>query len=62
MQPSMPKPPAPTPPPPTLDQAAQDEDANDLIRRRRGYAATVLSQPGQAAPATRAGTATILGQ
>jgi len=44
MSPSPPKPPAPPPPPPTIDQAAQQADANNLIRRRQGYAATVLSK------------------
>lgn len=73
MAPSPPKPPKPAPPPPTIDQAAQQADANNLLRMRRGYAATVLSrgtQGGgvtgasgmQSRPATAAGTAAILGQ
>lgn len=59
MSPSPPKMPAPAPPPPTVDQAAQQADANSLIRKRRGYAATVLSSP-QVAPTTT-GTRSVLG-
>jgi len=60
MSPSPPKPPAPPPPPPTIDQAAQEADAANLIRRRRGYAATVLTQPGNV-PQTQLGTKSLLG-
>lgn len=59
MSPSPPPAPKPPPPPPTIDQAAQQADANNLIRRRQGYAATVLSQNSQ--PNTRTGTSSILG-
>jgi hypothetical protein len=58
MTPKAPPPPAPPPKPPTIDQAAQQADANDMIRRRRGYAATVLPQDQ---PATRTGTRSVLG-
>jgi hypothetical protein len=60
MTPSPPKPPAPPPPPPTIDTAAQQADAANLIRRRRGYAATVLTQPGNV-PQTNLGTKSVLG-
>ncbi len=60
MSPSPPKPPAPPPPPPTIDTAAQQADAANLIRRRRGYAATVLTQPGNI-PQTNLGTKAVLG-
>jgi hypothetical protein len=60
MTPSPPKPPPPPPPPPTIDQAAQQADAANLIRRRRGYAATVLTQPGDV-PQTQLGTKSLLG-
>jgi hypothetical protein len=59
MSPSAPKPPPPPPAPPTVDQAAQQADAANLIRRRQGYAATVLSTPGS--QQTRTGTAAPLG-
>jgi hypothetical protein len=61
MTPSVPKPPAPPPPPPSIDTAAQQADANNLIRRRRGYAATVLAGSGSS-PQTRAGTAALMGE
>jgi hypothetical protein len=60
MSPSAPKPPPPVPPPPTVDVAAQQADAANLIRRRQGYAATVLSK-GQAPTQTRTGNAALLG-
>ena len=60
MAPSAPKAPTPPPPPPNIDTAAQQADANNLIRRRRGYAATVLTQPGNV-PQTRTGTRSVLG-
>jgi len=60
MSPSAPKPPPPPPPPPTVDTAAQLADAANLIRRRQGYAATVLSGPGSSQQ-TRTGTAALLG-
>ena len=58
MAPSPPKPPAPPPPPPTINQAQQAADINNLARRRRGYAATVLTGPQ--APQTRTGTAALM--
>jgi hypothetical protein len=59
MSPKAPPPPTPPPPPPTVDVAAQQADAANLIRRRQGYAATVLAkgQPTQ----TRTGAAAMLG-
>jgi hypothetical protein len=59
MAPKAPPPPAPPPKPPTLDQAAQQADQSDMIRKRRGYAATVLTQDGT--PQTRTGTRSLLG-
>jgi hypothetical protein len=60
MSPSAPKPPPPPPAPPTVDTAAQQADAANLIRRRQGYAATVLSTQGKPQQ-TRTGTAALLG-
>ena len=60
MAPSPPKAPTPPPPAPNIDVAQQQADAGDLLRRRRGFAATVLSQPGNV-PQTRTGTKSVLG-
>lgn len=45
----MPEPPPPAPPPPpppTTDQAAMDSDAANRARKRKGRAATILSEGG----------------
>jgi hypothetical protein len=55
-------PPAPIPKPPTIDQAAQDADANALIRRRRGRAADVLTSGGGDLTTPNVGTSKLLGQ
>jgi hypothetical protein len=60
MSPKPPPAPTPPPPPPTVDVAAQQADAANLIRRRQGYAATVLSK-GQPPTQTRTGAAALLG-
>jgi hypothetical protein len=59
----MPKPPKPyvPPPPPTIDEARRNQDQNDLLRLRRGRAATFVSD----AAGRQAGgiaTKTLLGQ
>lgn len=61
--PKPPAPPAPPPPTPTVDDAYMSSEAEDKLRRRRGRAATVLSETTQgelATPATTAAT-TLLG-
>jgi hypothetical protein len=60
----MPKPPKPyvPPPPPTVDEALKNRDQNDLLRLRRGRAATFLSQGQPSAPAGGIATKTLLGQ
>lgn len=43
--PKMPDPPPPPPPPPTVDQARVSQMERDkMLRRRRGRAATVLTE------------------
>jgi len=56
----MPAPPKPPPPPPTLDQAAMAADAQDQIRKRRGVAANLLTNPNTPF-APNVGTKTLLG-
>lgn len=55
--PQMPK----IPKPPQIDEAAAAADAADMIRRRRGYAATVLTKPGDLATPV-VGAKQLLGQ
>jgi hypothetical protein len=44
--PAMPPPPEPPPPPPTVDQARVSQMERDkMLRRRRGRASTVLTEP-----------------
>jgi len=57
--PAMPAAPAPPPAPPTLDQAAMNQQQDELIRSRRGAAASVLAGQSPAAPTT--GTPRLLG-
>jgi hypothetical protein len=47
-KPKMPPPPAPTEMPrtATVDEAQLERERGDIMRRRRGRAATVLTQPG----------------
>lgn len=59
--PKMP-PPQQIPKPPTLDQAAQNADQNDMLRRRRGRAADILTGTKGDLVAPNIGTATLLGQ
>jgi hypothetical protein len=59
----MPKPPKPNvpPPPPTIDDARKNQDAADLMRTRKGRAATFVSDAaGRAAGGV--GTKTLMGQ
>jgi hypothetical protein len=60
MTPKPPPNPTPAPPPPNINEAQQQADANNLLRRRRGYAATTLTEPGNI-PQTRTGTKSVLG-
>lgn len=54
-------PPQPIPRPPTIDQAAADSDQNDILRRRKGRAADILtSSRGDLTPPS-VGTKTLLG-
>lgn len=60
------QPKAPTPQklpkPPTLDEAAQASDAANLVRRRRGMAADILtSSAGVLTPPANIGAKTLLG-
>jgi hypothetical protein len=44
---------APAPPPPTIeDTAGAQQDYQDALRRRRGRAASILTDRNQAAPQT----------
>ena len=51
----------PPPKPPTIDQAAQDADAQSLIRRRRGRAADILTGTSGDMTTPPTGAATLLG-
>lgn len=48
----MPQAPAPTPAPPTLDQAAANQTQENLVRGRRGAAASVLAGDNPSAPSS----------
>lgn len=50
--PAMPAAPAPTPAPPTIDQAAMNQEQQNILRTRRGAAASVLAGPNPANPTT----------
>ena len=52
----------PPPKPPTVDQAAQTADQQDLIRKRRGRAADILTGTSGDMSAPPTGAATLLGQ
>ncbi len=63
--PAMPPPPEPPPPPPTVDQARVSQMERDkMLRRRRGRAATMLSdQPkGELTSATPTGARKLSGE
>jgi hypothetical protein len=59
--PAMPPPPEPVPVP-TVDEAAQNSEAADKVRRRKGAAATVLTAAASLAPAQTSAGAKLLGQ
>lgn len=43
----------PAPPPPVIeDTAAKEQEQADMLRRRQGRASAVLTQPGNARPAS----------
>lgn len=58
--PNMPAP-APAPPPPTIDQAVQATQQDQLLRNRRGAAASVLAGPNPQAPTTLGPASKLLG-
>jgi hypothetical protein len=60
--PSIPKPPPAPPPPPTVDQAAQQADKANALRKRQGAAATLLSGPSGTALAPASASAALLGR
>jgi len=55
--PAPPPPPPPAPPAPTVDQARESRMEADEMRRRRGRAATILTEGGQGMLAQDQGTA-----
>lgn len=60
--PKQPAPPAAPPPPPTVDQAAQNSEEADKLRRRKGRLATIFAgRQAQSGPAPAA-TKTLTGQ
>jgi hypothetical protein len=59
--PPAPAPPAPAPPPPTMDQAVTSSRQADMLRQRKGAAASILAGSNPAAPQVGAG-AKLLGQ
>lgn len=66
-KPKMPAMPAPAPvvPTPTVDQSRMDQDRADIMRRRRGRAATVLAGKdggGSDLPAGAVAAKSLLGQ
>jgi hypothetical protein len=63
-KPKMPPPPAPVemPKAPVVDQARLDQDRGDALRRRRGRAATVLTEGGGMVGAGSVASKSLLGQ
>jgi hypothetical protein len=63
-KPKMPPPPAPIemPKTPVVDQAQIGRDQADMLRRRRGRAATVLTDGGGAVGAGSVAAKSLLGQ
>lgn len=55
-----PTPPAPAPPPPTIDAAVQSTRQNDILRQRKGAAASMLAGANPQSPMI-GGAATLLG-
>lgn len=45
-------PPTPAPPPPTIDEAAKNQDQQDILRQRKGASANVLAGAAPAPPTT----------
>jgi hypothetical protein len=45
-------PPAPAPPPPTIDQAMQSQQNSNLLRQRKGAAASILAGDQAQTPQT----------
>lgn len=58
--PAPPPPPPPPPPVPTIDKARQGRDQADLLARRRGARASVLTGP-EGVGATPVGVKTLIG-
>lgn len=58
--PKPPPPPAPLPPVPTIDDAANSSEAEDKLRRRKGRAATYLSEQTKGELVSEATSATKL--
>lgn len=58
--PAPPAPPLPLPGPPTIDEARRRREQDDMLNRRRGRAATILTAGQGFAPTTA--TATLLGE
>ena len=54
--PAMPASPTPPPAPPTIDQASLNQQQDNLVRSRRGAAASVLAGNDPAAPSTLGAT------
>lgn len=63
-KPKMPPPPPPIemPKTPIIDQARLDQDRGDIMRRRRGRAATVLMGSSGSVGSGSVATKTLLGQ
>jgi len=57
--PKMPAP-MPAPPPPTIDEAAQNQSRQDMLRQRKGAMANVIAGNNPTAPQTA--IAKLLGQ
>jgi hypothetical protein len=49
-------------PPPTIDQAAQNAEANDRLRKRKGRSAYIFGGNSGALSTTAVGTKTLTGQ
>jgi len=63
-KPKMPPPPAPIamPQTPVVDRVQVERDRSDMLKRRRGRAATVLTNSGGAVPEGSVATKKLLGQ
>lgn len=58
--PAAPPPPPPPPPTPTIDKARERRDQQDMLARRRGAKASVLTGP-EGVASTPVGTKTLIG-